>query len=92
MRIFFTILLLVTCLTPVLTYGADKTPTKASVTKSAKTSAKTQAKKNAKVDYNCKDFATQKEAQELFVKYGSPQKDSYRLDADKDAIACEYLK
>ena len=36
--------------------------------------------------YNCDDFATQKEAQQLFEKCGY---DVHRLDRDKDGKACE---
>jgi hypothetical protein len=42
--------------------------------------------------YNCDDFATQQEAQEVYnhCKYGS-NNDPHRLDGDKDGIACESL-
>ncbi len=53
--------------------------------------ARTAARTVAKVDYNCNDFKTQKEAQDLFLKMGGLQHDIYRLDADKDGIACEDL-
>lgn len=36
--------------------------------------------------YNCEDFATQKEAQQMFEKCGY---DIHRLDRDKDGKACE---
>lgn len=36
--------------------------------------------------YNCDDFATQKEAQQIFEKCGY---DVHRLDRDKDGKACE---
>ena len=39
--------------------------------------------------YNCADFRTQKEAQEMFEKCG---RDIHRLDHDKDGVACEELK
>ncbi len=37
-------------------------------------------------DCDCKDFATQEEAQRVFDAYSG---DPYRLDKDKDGIACE---
>lgn len=46
--------------------------------------------KHAK-DYNCSDFATQPEAQAFFEKAGGRSNDMYRLDRDKDGIACESL-
>ncbi len=39
-------------------------------------------------DCNCKDFKTQKEAQLVFNAFS---KDIFRLDRDKDGIACESL-
>jgi len=36
--------------------------------------------------YNCDDFATQKEAQEMLELCGT---DIHRLDKDKDGVACE---
>jgi hypothetical protein len=39
-------------------------------------------------DYNCDDFKTQKEAQEIYEKCGT---DINRLDGDKDGIVCEHL-
>jgi len=39
-----------------------------------------------KLDCDCKDFATQEEAQRVFDAYSG---DPYRLDKDKDGIACE---
>lgn len=39
-----------------------------------------------KSDCDCKDFATQEEAQRVFDAYSG---DPYRLDKDKDGIACE---
>jgi hypothetical protein len=41
-------------------------------------------------DYNCSDFNTQKQAQKFFKKH-HPRQDPYRLDADRDGIACEAL-
>jgi hypothetical protein len=42
--------------------------------------------------YNCDDFTTQKEAQDVFdhCKY-SDDNDPHRLDGDKDGVACESL-
>lgn len=44
-------------------------------------------------DFNCSDFTTQAEAQafyeQILTEVGY---DVYRLDADKDCIACEHLK
>jgi len=42
-------------------------------------------------DYNCDDFSTQPEAQNFFTKVGGKGNDLYRLDGDKDGIACESL-
>lgn len=42
-------------------------------------------------DYNCSDFATQKEAQAFFNKVGGKGNDVNRLDGDKDGKACESL-
>lgn len=42
-------------------------------------------------DRDCPDFATQKQAQQFFLKNGGPGKDPHRLDRDKDGIACETL-
>ncbi len=42
-------------------------------------------------DYNCDDFDTQSEAQKFFQKVGGLGNDLYRLDGDKDGIACESL-
>jgi hypothetical protein len=42
-------------------------------------------------DYDCADFATQKEAQRFFKKNGGPAEDPHRLDSDNDGIACEHL-
>jgi len=46
------------------------------------------ANKLFKKDYNCADFKTQREAQKMFEK---DSKDIYRLDGDKDGVACESL-
>jgi hypothetical protein len=42
-------------------------------------------------DYNCSDFATQKEAQNFFEKAGGVSGDTNRLDGNKDGQACESL-
>ncbi len=42
-------------------------------------------------EYNCDDFATQKEAQAFFDKAGGVSQDTNRLDGDKDGVACESL-
>lgn len=42
-------------------------------------------------DYNCKDFATQPEAQSFFLKVGGTGNDINRLDGNKDGEACESL-
>ena len=42
-------------------------------------------------EYNCDDFKTQPEAQKFYDKAGGVQKDTNRLDGDKDGIACEDL-
>lgn len=39
-----------------------------------------------KVDKNCSDFYSQQEAQTEFEKHST---DIYRLDGDKDGVACE---
>ena len=53
--------------------------------------AKARAKAPVKYNYNCSDFATHKQAQDFFIKNGGPKKDPYRLDGDKDGLACEKL-
>ena len=62
-----------------------------SVFAAVRTKAKTVAKSAAKKGYNCSDFSTQKQAQDFFISSGGPTKDPYRLDGDKDGLACEYL-
>ena len=42
-------------------------------------------------DYNCDDFSTQPEAQAFFLKVGGIKNDLYRLDGNKDGVACEVL-
>jgi Excalibur calcium-binding domain len=46
-----------------------------------------------KIDYNCTDFKTQKEAMEVYNKCTSFGKnmDAFRLDGDKDGLVCEAL-
>lgn len=39
----------------------------------------------------CKNFLTQKDAQDFFVKNGGPNIDKYNLDGDKDGKVCESL-
>lgn len=41
--------------------------------------------------YNCGDFKTHAEAQEVYEACGSVSNDVHRLDQDKDGIACESL-
>ncbi len=41
--------------------------------------------------YNCSDFKTQAEAQEVFEKCGFSKNDVHGLDRDGDGIACESL-
>lgn len=38
-------------------------------------------------DYNCNELTPY--GQEFFLKHGGPEQDPYRLDGDKDGIACE---
>lgn len=49
--------------------------------------------KAEKIDYNCSDFKTQQEANEVYAKCQSFGKnmDVYRLDGDKDGKVCEGL-
>jgi hypothetical protein len=44
-------------------------------------------------DYNCKDFKTQPEAQQVYdrCKTLGQNMDVYHLDGDKDGIVCEAL-
>lgn len=42
-------------------------------------------------EYNCDDFTTQPEAQAFYDKAGGVNKDTNRLDGDRDSIACESL-
>jgi hypothetical protein len=57
----------------------------------ARRKKKKMKKKGGKKDYNCSDFATQKQAQKFFEKHGGPRKDPYNLDGDNDGKACESL-
>ena len=41
--------------------------------------------------YNCDDFSTHAEAQEVFEYCGGISNDVHRLDGDDDGIACESL-
>lgn len=41
------------------------------------------------VDKDCKDYATQADAQEEFDQMGGVGSDVYNLDSDDDGIACE---
>jgi len=41
--------------------------------------------------YNCSDFSTHAEAQEVFDYCGGISNDVHRLDSDKDGTACESL-
>jgi len=41
--------------------------------------------------YNCGDFSTQAEAQEVFEYCGGVQNDVHGLDADGNGLACESL-
>ena len=45
----------------------------------------------AAVDYDCSDFSTQAQAQQVYVNAGGPRSDPYRLDADDDGRACDSL-
>ena len=42
-------------------------------------------------DRDCKNFATQAEAQAFFIAAGGPASDPHRLDRDKNGLACESL-
>ena len=42
-------------------------------------------------DYDCSDFATQREAQRFFKSEGGPRSDYHGLDRDGDGVACETL-
>lgn len=40
---------------------------------------------------SCKNFLTQKDAQDFFLNNGGPGIDKYNLDGDKDGEVCESL-
>lgn len=42
-------------------------------------------------DKDCKDFMTQKEAQDFFASTGGPSKDQHKLDSNGDGVVCESL-
>lgn len=50
-------------------------------------------KENAKYtdEYNCDDFKTQEEAQKFYDNAGGVNKDTNRLDGDKNGVACQAL-
>lgn len=50
-----------------------------------------QGSRSIEGDRDCKDFKTQKEAQEFFISQGGPGSDPHKLDQDKDGAACESL-
>lgn len=41
--------------------------------------------------YNCADFSTQAEAQQMFEKCGGKENDVHQLDKDGDGVVCESL-
>ena len=43
-------------------------------------------------DKDCKDFSSQREAQEFFEEQGGPDEDFHNLDRDGDGVVCESLK
>ncbi len=45
-----------------------------------------------KLDYNCSDFSTQRQAQAFYIKNGGPFRDPHGLDWDRDGVACESLR
>jgi hypothetical protein len=63
--------------------------------KACKKDCKTKGKKTdgggSGRDYDCSDFATQREAQRFFEKEGGPRDDPHGLDGAGDGIACEDL-
>lgn len=75
-------------------YECHEKKTKDTKKSKSKVSAKSKAttKVSTKSDYNCSDFSSRAEAQKVFLKAGGPKNDIYRLDRDKDGIACENLK
>lgn len=55
---------------------------------SGETYRKTQTNISPRRDYDCSDFATQAQAQKVLDNFVG---DPYRLDGDKDGVACESL-
>lgn len=49
------------------------------------------ARGSSNADRDCRDFATQEEAQSWFQAHGGPARDPDRLDGDHDGVACESL-
>lgn len=47
--------------------------------------------KSIEGDKDCKDFSSQKEAQDFFIANGGPGNDPHKLDSDKDGVVCESL-
>ncbi|MEK7186036.1 MAG: thermonuclease family protein [Patescibacteria group bacterium] len=47
--------------------------------------------KSIEGDRDCKDFATQREAQDFFIENGEPGIDPHKLDSDRDGVVCESL-
>jgi micrococcal nuclease len=43
-------------------------------------------------DPDCADFVTWADAQQFFLQQGGPAADPYRLDADRDGVACNSLR
>lgn len=41
--------------------------------------------------FDCTDFTTHQQAQSFYEQNGGPQIDTYRLDRNRDGIACETL-
>ncbi len=46
---------------------------------------------NPSTNVTCKNFLTQKDAQDFFIVNGGPGIDKYNLDGDKDGKVCESL-
>lgn len=87
----FGLLLVLVLLVPTGTFAASKATHALVAVKAARVSAP-KARTTARVDYNCSDFISRADAMKTFRAAGGPQKDPYRLDADKDGIPCEELK
>ena len=43
-------------------------------------------------EYNCEDFETWEQAQEVYESYGGIENDVHHLDRDTDGIPCEALR